>query len=80
MPLYDYKCDSCGKVTEFRFTTFDGASVACPDCGSDNMEKLLSASYMIKMGTPSSCGTCLEPSSSCQDSGCPSGGSCAQMG
>lgn len=78
MPIYDYKCDSCGEVTEFLLNSPDSNPGACPECGSKGMERMLSASYMIKMGAPSSCGTCCEPSSSCQESGCPAGGGCSQ--
>ncbi len=78
MPIYDYKCDACGNVAEFLLGNFKDSPAACPQCGGTDMERLLSASYMIKMGAPSSCGTCMEPSQSCQSSGCPSSGCCAQ--
>jgi putative FmdB family regulatory protein len=35
VPLYDYQCRSCNKVTEVRHgfkETFEGA---CPDCGGE---------------------------------------------
>ena len=78
MPIYDYKCVSCGNVSEFLLGSYVDSPDSCPECGSNGMERQLSASYMIKMGAPSSCGTCIEPSQSCQGSGCPSSGCCAQ--
>lgn len=41
MPLYDYRCQDCGKVSEVLITgSRDVAS--CHHCGSRNLEKLLS--------------------------------------
>ncbi|MBT4512053.1 MAG: zinc ribbon domain-containing protein [Chloroflexi bacterium] len=78
MPIYDYKCENCGNVTEFLLNSHNSSPDNCPDCGGINLERMLSASYMIKMGTPSSCGTCCEPSNSCNEAGCPAGGPCSQ--
>lgn len=33
MPLYDYKCAQCGKVTEVRHGFNEGFGEPCPDCG-----------------------------------------------
>jgi putative FmdB family regulatory protein len=41
MPLYDYQCAACAGTFEL-LTAFD-ARPACPQCGSPNMERLLSA-------------------------------------
>ena len=79
MPIFDYRCVSCGNVSEFLLNSHQDNPAACPVCGGAGMERLLSASYMIKMGAPSSCGTCCESSQSCQESGCPSGGGCSQL-
>lgn len=77
MPIYDYKCVSCGNVSEFLLNTVDSSPAACPQCGGKGLDRLMSASYMIKMGAPSSCGTCCEPSTSCQTGGCGQGGPCS---
>jgi putative FmdB family regulatory protein len=44
MPIYEYKCSSCGAVSEI-FTNTGGHSdpLACKSCGSTNLEKMLSA-------------------------------------
>jgi putative FmdB family regulatory protein len=33
MPLYDYRCASCGKVTEIRHGFNDTNTDVCPHCG-----------------------------------------------
>ncbi len=33
MPLYDYRCTTCGKVTEVRHGFDEPFSGACPHCG-----------------------------------------------
>lgn len=33
MPLYDYKCSACKKVTEVRHGFGENVSGACPECG-----------------------------------------------
>jgi len=33
MPLYDYKCSSCQKVTEIRHGFGEDVSSPCPECG-----------------------------------------------
>jgi putative FmdB family regulatory protein len=57
MPVYDYRCQDCNKVSEIFLRSSD-SEVRCPGCRSENMERLISASYMIKMGASSSGVTC----------------------
>ena len=33
MPLYDYRCATCGKVTEIRHGFDDTNTAPCPECG-----------------------------------------------
>ncbi len=42
MPIYEFFCRQCGKVFEKLVFGVD-APVACPECGSLQVEKLLSA-------------------------------------
>ena len=57
MPIYDFRCQECGRVSGI-FLRAAGQVAHCSACGSDNMERLISASYMIKMDTPASGTTC----------------------
>jgi putative FmdB family regulatory protein len=52
MPIYEYKCLDCGKVSEILVFS-SGPEVSCPECGSLSMEKLMSATSSLtgKSGT-----------------------------
>ncbi len=41
MPLFDFRCASCGHVFEALVRT--GHRTACPSCGSESLEKQISA-------------------------------------
>ena len=40
MPIYDYRCKDCNKTFELLVRGYD--TPACPACGSQQLEKLLS--------------------------------------
>jgi putative FmdB family regulatory protein len=40
MPLYEYECRDCAST--FEALVFSGDTVACPDCESAHVERLLS--------------------------------------
>lgn len=44
MPMYDYKCRGCGKESLIVLTLkeHERGGVKCPDCGSTNVEQLMS--------------------------------------
>lgn len=43
MPIYEYKCNQCGDESEILHKSSNITSVECPGCGSEDMEKLISA-------------------------------------
>ncbi len=58
MPLYEYRCESCGRAFEKLRSMKDADSgVICPECHSERVERLLS-SFSSKMGSgaPAPCG------------------------
>lgn len=66
MPIYEYACRSCGR--QFEKLVRSDTVVACPDCGGDDLKKLLSsfavsvagsAAPRIPAGGP--CGSCGHP-------------------
>lgn len=49
MPLYEYKCRKCGMVSEILVQSgASGNEVSCPECGSKDLEKLLTAPAGIR--------------------------------
>lgn len=43
MPIYEYRCNSCGAEKEHLQKMSDEAIPMCPACGSDDYIKLISA-------------------------------------
>jgi putative FmdB family regulatory protein len=43
MPLYEYKCSSCGQQQEFLQKLSDPPIVVCPACGKETFSKMLTA-------------------------------------
>ena len=74
MPIYEYKCQECGKVFEELVSVGSERGFACPSCSSAKTTKIMSATGLISVSQGASA-----PSSPC-GSHCPSGGSCAMGG
>jgi putative FmdB family regulatory protein len=43
MPIYEYRCGSCGFQKEFLQKISDAPLTSCPDCGKETMNKLVTA-------------------------------------
>jgi putative FmdB family regulatory protein len=68
MPIFEYKCPSCGKMQEILVKSGSGKAPDCPDCGKKMDKQFSSFAAVVK-----------EPAKSppqCQ--GCPKG--CRHMG
>jgi putative FmdB family regulatory protein len=51
MPIYEYRCNACGHEMEAIQKLSDPPLVDCPECGSQGMEKLVSAAgFRLKGG------------------------------
>jgi putative FmdB family regulatory protein len=70
VPIFEYKCKSCGE--KFEFYLRGSEAPTCPHCGSENLTKLLSTFAAHVKGASSGAGT--SSGSSC--AGC-SGGHCS---
>jgi putative FmdB family regulatory protein len=42
MPIYEYQCLACGAISE-NLLMSSGEAPQCHDCGSENLEKMVSA-------------------------------------
>jgi len=71
MPIYEYKCEQCGRQFDFLAKRLSDRPEACPDCGAPSLRKQLSTfSARIAVGPTGGESSC--PSGTC----CP-GGTCS---
>ncbi|MCX6129548.1 MAG: zinc ribbon domain-containing protein [Proteobacteria bacterium] len=51
MPLYEFRCSSCGKVSEFQLKLADAYPNLCPACGQSALQKIMSLpAFQLKGG------------------------------
>ncbi len=60
MPIYEFRCKQCGKVFEVLFFSLsEKREVLCPDCNSEEVDKLMSVFGGTFGGaSSSSCSSC----------------------
>ena len=51
MPIYEYRCNSCGHQQEFLQRMSDAPLKKCPECGKRTFNKLLNAAGFQLKGT-----------------------------
>ena len=52
MPVYDYKCKDCNKVSEIFVRRFGDEPEKCPNCDSPNLEKVTTFDAHFYLGGP----------------------------
>jgi len=57
MPVYEYKCNHCGEVSEVFLKTLSPKDVHCDHCGSEKVEKMFSIPAAVKIAGTSPLGT-----------------------
>jgi putative FmdB family regulatory protein len=76
MPIYEYKCRSCGKVVEFLVQSFfSPQNPKCPDCGQE-MERRLSSPALITEKGDHPGKTCCGREERCKKPPCSGGERC----
>ena len=51
MPIYEYVCEDCGRLTEVMQRMSDPAPAACPECGAPKLARIVSrTSFQLKGG------------------------------
>jgi len=81
MPIYEYRCDSCGFQKEHLQKMSDAPLSACPACGQASYVKLISAAGFQLKGTGwyatdfKGGGQSAKPAAA-SDSGAPAAGGC----
>lgn len=43
MPIYEYRCSSCGHQQEYLQKVSDAPRTLCPQCGKESLEKMVTA-------------------------------------
>jgi len=76
MPIYDFRCQKCGKVSEVFVHSMESSTVQCPACGGKDMEKLISASFTMKTRTSTDNTTCCGRAERCETPPCSTGERC----
>ena len=76
MPIYEYRCRSCGSTTEiWQGVGTRSDTLECKNCKGGELEKVLSVSHSVKNPRPKG-STCCGREERCDKPPCSSGGSC----
>lgn len=51
MPIYEYKCTSCGEKFELRRSMNDTSEIRCPKCGDEKPKRVFSVFAMNSSGS-----------------------------
>jgi putative FmdB family regulatory protein len=76
MPMYDYRCRDCSHVQEVFLRTPTDASPTCASCGSERLERLLSAFNVLNQPAGGGAATCCGRDSRCDSPPCSTGDVC----
>jgi len=77
MPIYEYRCNHCGAVSEFLVSVGSkGDTLNCKQCGSSQLEKMLSVSHSVKSEKRPPGHTCCGREERCATPPCSTGGTC----
>jgi len=76
MPVYEFKCSTCGKVIEVFIRSTGIPEIECPECGGRNFERLVSSVSVIKTSPGLPGRTCCGRDERCESPPCSSGGGC----
>lgn len=71
MPIFEYLCGKCGKVTELLRLAGDDSVPACGKCGSTQVDKIFSVPAKYNEKSATGCAAA---------DNCGMGGSCAMQG
>jgi putative FmdB family regulatory protein len=52
MPIYEYRCSSCGEGFEIEQKMGSGKKKKCPSCKKYKLERLISSGYIFVKGEP----------------------------
>ncbi len=73
MPIYEYDCQTCRKPVEVLLRT-QSETPACPDCGGEKLERLMSVPASPAIASGRSLPTAAAPGQDCGMPRCCGGG------
>ena len=77
MPIYEYRCKKCGATSEFLTGLGSDDAISCKNCGSPEMEKMMSVPSFIARTIEAAAGhTCCGREERCEKLPCSDGGAC----
>jgi putative FmdB family regulatory protein len=50
MPIYEYRCEQCGKKSSTLLPSFASPDPACPHCGKPGLRRLVSTFATVSSG------------------------------
>ena len=50
MPIYEYRCEECGKRSSSLLASYASADPACPHCGKSALKRLVSTFATVSSG------------------------------
>ncbi len=51
VPIYEYVCEACGRLSEFMQKVSDRPALKCPECGEARLARIVSrTSFRLKGG------------------------------
>jgi len=77
MPIYEYRCNQCGTISEFLVSMGSKPeTLSCKQCGSPQLEKILSVAHSLKSEKRAPGHTCCGREERCSTPPCSIGESC----
>ena len=77
MPIYEYRCEACGAVSEYLVRLGDEGRIQCKVCGASEMNRILSAaSFTLQSDRQAPGRTCCGREERCEAPPCSDGGTC----
>ena len=78
MPIYEYECQQCHKVTEAWQSLADEPLTNCPDCQGSMKKLISSSSFRLKGGGWYADGYCSAKQDKCESAGQPAATGCSK--